>query len=225
MPLIPTKHEVLQLSVHGGGILSHLLSPPPPFSSLRLCLHQPCRLDMWGLHDAHNATGAQIGLFSEVAYRSLRIYASGTHLAPACSRASMKHKTHWTHTGCKTPERISGCGAAPPESFQASTAIKTLEKSHVYPPGVMVGGRWGVFTFHSCSDRRGPPLVDAAGCSCESDPVARSCPLNRRSPANKHHVSQLGQQGAKLRARAAIYHSTFVGIIKRRKKKKKGQIR
>ena len=47
------------------------------------------------------------------------------------------------------------------------------------------------FTFHSCSDRRGPPLVDVVRCSCESDPVVRSCPLNRLSPA-KNHASQLG---------------------------------
>lgn len=47
------------------------------------------------------------------------------------------------------------------------------------------------FTFHSCSDRRGPPLVDAVRCSCESDPAVRSCPLNRLSPA-KNHASQLG---------------------------------
>lgn len=47
------------------------------------------------------------------------------------------------------------------------------------------------FTFHSCSGRRGPPLVDAVRCSCESDPAVRSCPLNRLSPAKKH-ASQLG---------------------------------
>lgn len=60
------------------------------------------------------------------------------------------------------------------------------------------------FTFHSCSDRRGPPLVDAVRCSCESDPVVRSCPLNRLSPA-KNHASQLGhvKQSARLFLQAA----------------------
>ena len=51
--------------------------------------------------------------------------------------------------------------------------------------------RMMAFTFHSCSDRRGPPLLDAVRCSCESDPAVRSCPLNRLSPA-KSHASQLG---------------------------------
>lgn len=62
------------------------------------------------------------------------------------------------------------------------------------------------FTFHSCSDRRGLPLVDAVRCSCESDPVVRSCPLNRLSPA-KNHASQLGhvKQWARLLLQKANY--------------------
>lgn len=47
------------------------------------------------------------------------------------------------------------------------------------------------FTFHSCNDRPGPLLVNAVRCSCESDPVVRSCPLNTLSPA-KNHSSQPG---------------------------------
>jgi len=47
------------------------------------------------------------------------------------------------------------------------------------------------FTFHSCNDRRGLPLVNAVRCSCESGPGVRSCPLNTLSPA-KNHSSQPG---------------------------------
>ena len=66
------------------------------------------------------------------------------------------------------------------------------EKKHTAPCLSQIHcARMMAFTFHSCSDRRGPPLVDAVRCSCESDPVVRSCPLNRLSPA-KNHASQLG---------------------------------
>ena len=76
----------------------------------------------------------------------------------------------------------------------------------------IAGGWMMAFTFHSCSGRRGPPLVDAVRCSCESDPVVRSCPLNRLSPA-KNHASQLGH--VKRRA-ARLFLQTASGstIIK-----------
>ncbi len=65
----------------------------------------------------------------------------------------------------------------------------------------------GFFTFHSCNDRRGLPLVNAVRCSCESGPGVRSCPLNTLSPA-KNHSSQPGHDKQYWKTATATWPGT-----------------